>query len=171
MLRARLECSTYEGRLDTRLPASVLINCWFAVMGPQRPRGLQEMYGVNPTYVKTSPNRMSKFFRPATSSEMADFKAVRGITKPYLLIVGARWPYKNYDILTAALASLPEHMHRSHLLVAVGPGERDGMTKLSYTSMEIKYLERISEDDLRAAYSAAEALIYPSRSVCSCVQI
>ena len=114
---------------------------------------------------------MSRFFRPASKGEVADFKAKYGINKRFFLIVGARWPYKNYGILIEALASLPQFMQRSHLLVAVGPGERDGMTKMSYTAMSIKYLERISEDNLRAAYSAAEALIYPSRLNCSFVQV
>jgi len=113
---------------------------------------------------------MSTHFRPASKSEVVNFKAQYGISKPYLLIVGARWEYKNYAILKEALMLLPQHLLRSHMLVSVGPGFRDGETDMS-TSMETKYLERLSEDDLRAVYSAAEVLIYPSRSACSCVNV
>jgi hypothetical protein len=49
-------------------------------------------------YVATSDNRMSGIFSPRPPEVIDAFKRKKGIKKPYFLVVGARYGYKNYGI-------------------------------------------------------------------------
>merc|ERR1711871_858801 len=87
---------------------------WLRIRDTQRANGflsvseattkdLVELYNVSTSYVSTSWNRISTNYKPACATEVADFKRMYGISKPYIAVVGARYEYKNYGILWQAL--------------------------------------------------------------------
>jgi glycosyltransferase involved in cell wall biosynthesis len=87
------------------------------------------------------------------------------LEKPYLLYVGARWRYKNFDNLLQAYADAPWIRHNFNL-VCFGGGSFDAdeiqrMVALGLTTAQVI---QVNGDDqaLVQAYEAAAAFVYPS---------
>jgi glycosyltransferase involved in cell wall biosynthesis len=89
----------------------------------------------------------------------------RNTEKPYLLYVGARWRYKNFDNLLQAYAD--SAWLRSHFdLVCFGGGGFDAdevqrMAALGLTSAQVRQVNG-NDRALVQAYEAAAAFVYPS---------
>jgi UDP-glucuronate 4-epimerase len=103
-------------------------------------------------------------FGVAEPDEIAEFRRRHNLTKPYLLTVGDRsglGGYKNGKLIFQALAQLPEA--EDYDLILVG-GQQEIEPEL--VSIKIKsrvHHLRLSDHDLKCAYSGAVALLYPSR--------
>lgn len=110
--------------------------------------------------VRVSHNGVSDKFYPSNNEEIKLFRLQYNITKPYYLFVGPRNLYKNAIQLFNAFAILPDKeeycvvctrgTHLEDEFAILAPGDSVVMT------------DRLSDDQLRAAYSGATALVYPS---------
>lgn len=102
-------------------------------------------------------------FFPASSDEIAQFKQEFAIKKPYLMVVGERIGvsgYKNAQLLFKALSQ--SSTAQDVELVCIG-GSPDLEPELVALSKDISvHLLRLTDASLRAAYSGALALVYPS---------
>lgn len=103
----------------------------------------------------------SPVFHPPAPEEIADVKSRMGIKRPYFLTVGYRHDYKNGRLFFEALASLPDP--KACEVVCVG-GLPELEPEFANLVPGVKvHMVRLSDDDLRAAYGGAAALVYPSR--------
>ena len=102
-------------------------------------------------------------FSPASSEEIEVFKSEFGIAKPYFLLVGERigWKgYKNGLLFFKAFSQI--HSSSEFEIVCTG-GAPTLEEELKAYSRETKvHLLRLSDEQLRCAYSGAVALVYPS---------
>ncbi len=98
-------------------------------------------------------------FHPALPEELAAFKAKHRLDRPYFLMVGGRSTYKNALPALRAFAESPlwRHMH----MVFAGGGPPDEQEQ-AIVGASLRSLGQVDDDDLRRAFSGAEALVYPS---------
>lgn len=106
---------------------------------------------------------LSPDFHPATTNEILAFKEKFNITKPYFVVIGERvglYHYKNVRLLYQALHHLPNRTDYSVLCVGGQPQlEQD----LRVWAPDVtSHMVRLSDEELRIAYSGAIALVYPS---------
>lgn len=97
---------------------------------------------------------------PATQEEVERFKTKYGISKPYFILVGSRSGYKNGELFFQGF----EKLYNKHGFDIVCTGfdlefEDEFRT---YTSGSTVYMLPLSDVELRAAYSGAVALVFPS---------
>jgi glycosyltransferase involved in cell wall biosynthesis len=102
---------------------------------------------------------VDKHFQPASLKQVAQFKTNWGITKPYFLIVGTRFQYKNILLFLLAFQDLPNREDFSIVCVGGGTLEEHFQAFARQFSM---HMLNLSDQELATAYSGAEALIYPS---------
>jgi glycosyltransferase involved in cell wall biosynthesis len=84
--------------------------------------------------------------------------------KPYLLFVGARGGYKNFEALLTAYAASPR-LQQAFDLVCFGGGAATPSEQQRIAFLEVGQHVRFvsgADDDLRAYYDGARLLIYPS---------
>jgi glycosyltransferase involved in cell wall biosynthesis len=112
--------------------------------------------------VKVAYHGVDPIFHPANPQEIDDFKDKYKIAKPYFLVVGLRSGYKNVMLLFQSFAKLENK--ESFAIVCVGGGEELEDELVPYVSEKNIYLlPHIEDNDLRLAYTAAVALVYPSK--------
>ncbi len=101
-------------------------------------------------------NGLEERFKPVPESERLPVLARYGITFPYVLTVGTRWPRKNVGLAIEAMALLPSEI--PHRLVLAG---RYGWGALPSHSRvyEVGY---VPDEDLPALYSGASLYLCPS---------
>jgi glycosyltransferase involved in cell wall biosynthesis/Flp pilus assembly protein TadD/GT2 family glycosyltransferase len=103
-------------------------------------------------------------FSPASSNQIENFKSKHGISKPYFVLVGERmgwYGYKNTILFFKAFTQLANKFDLE--IVCIG-GKSILEPDLSvYVSGSTVHLVRLTDDELRAAYSGALALVYPSK--------
>jgi glycosyltransferase involved in cell wall biosynthesis len=103
-------------------------------------------------------------FGVADSETIAEFRERHGLTKPYLLGVGDRTGvdgYKNGLLIFKALAEMPEAEDFDLLLIGGRSEIEPELAALQIKSRTVHL--RLSDSDLKSAYSGAAALVYPSR--------
>lgn len=101
------------------------------------------------------------FFGPATPAEIEDLRARGALPRTFYVYVGCRDNYKNGRLLFRALAVLPDRDECGVLCVGGGPHlEAEFAPLIGNAAVRIAAL---SDEDLRIAYSAATALVFPSR--------
>jgi glycosyltransferase involved in cell wall biosynthesis len=103
-------------------------------------------------------------FRPAAVVEIEQWRTQRGLAKPYFLLVGSRNGvngYKNARLFFEAFAQLPQR--RRYAVVCVGGDAVLEPAFQPFVGDAEVHLWDLSDDELRAAYSGAVALAYPSR--------
>lgn len=105
-------------------------------------------------------------FKPVQDEEMkSSFRREHGLSRPYFLYVGRRAGYKNFQMLLRAFTQCP--CRYDFMLVAVG-GEprispREAQMFEGYNLSDcVKFLERLSMDELILAYGNAHAFVMPS---------
>jgi len=84
--------------------------------------------------------------------------------RPYLLFVGSRWPYKQFGYVVRALGSLPALQDYS-LVVAGGSAfsaDENALIQESGLGDRLHKLSFVSDARMRALYSRADLLVYPS---------
>lgn len=88
----------------------------------------------------------------------------RNINKPYLLYVGDRRAYKNFEIMLKVF-SVDETLKKEFILVCFGGGEFTKTEKrkiIEYGLSEIVQQVSGTDDKLATMYKYAEAFVYPS---------
>jgi len=103
-------------------------------------------------------------FAPASDEEIAAFRSSHDLSLPYFLVVGERRGfdgYKNVTLLFDAFRAWPAA--GDHEIVCVG-GQHELEPELRVAAPRAR-ARRLSlgDDELRLAYSGAEALVFPSR--------
>ena len=104
---------------------------------------------------------ISSSFYPAPISEIIQFKAKYGINKPYFLLVGAGSDYKNAILFFQGFAQLTSKTGFD--VVCTGTGYLLGTEFRELAAGSIVHSLYLSDEELRAAYSGATALVYPSK--------
>jgi glycosyltransferase involved in cell wall biosynthesis len=95
------------------------------------------------------------WIKPVDRAEAkARVKAVFGEQGPYLLSVGTRWARKNQELAVAAVEGLPANLPHRLLMAGKNPAP--------FTGSRVRGLGYVSEEDLCALYSGAEAFLFPS---------
>ena len=119
--------------------------------------------------LQTDPNSVSVAhcgvaggFHPANQPETRRFKKKYALHQPYFLLVGSRDDYKNCAVFFRALAQWPGREGVQVFAVGGKPG-RSAEEAAAAPGCRFTEAAWLSDDDLRAAYSGALALIYPSR--------
>ncbi len=98
-------------------------------------------------------------FKPASVTNLAEFRAKYGITKPYF-VIGSPGGYKNTELFLKAFAQLPT---KSGFDIIVTGGHVMSEEYRQYTfGSNVHYL-RMDDFELSLAYSGATALVYPSK--------
>jgi len=99
-------------------------------------------------------------FTPARLDEVNNFRTKYGISKPYFMLVGTGG-YKNTELFLQAFAQL--YSKQGFEIVCTGSGSLLADEWRSYTSGSVVHMLQLSDEELRAAYSGAVALVYPSK--------
>jgi len=99
-------------------------------------------------------------FLPARVEEVNAFKMKYGIFKPYFLIVGTGG-YKNTILFFQAFAQL--YAKQGFDVVCTGSGGILRDEYRTYASGSVVHMLQLSDQELKAAYSGAVALVYPSK--------
>ena len=93
------------------------------------------------------------------AAAVEQFKATYGIDRPYVLLVGRRGLYKNARALYQAWPLW--NAHTSAMVVAIG-GEAPTVDDLAFAQQYPWLRIEPTDSELAAAYSGAQALVYPS---------
>jgi glycosyltransferase involved in cell wall biosynthesis len=105
-----------------------------------------------------------RFFRPPRA-DIDRFRSANGLTdRTYAIMAGERFGvggYKNASLAFRALADLPES-HAMALVCVGGAREIEPTLRALAPKLEVLRLS-LGDDDLRAAYAGAHALLYPSK--------
>ncbi|MBN2143428.1 MAG: glycosyltransferase family 4 protein [Candidatus Aureabacteria bacterium] len=100
-------------------------------------------------------------FYPDNPKSREQFRNKYKLRKPYSLFIGGRYGYKNGKLFFKALSLLPKP--RNMEAVCVG-----GLSELEPEFKKFKrqfpiHLLKLGNEELRAAYSGAQCLVYPSK--------
>jgi glycosyltransferase involved in cell wall biosynthesis len=125
-----------------------------------------ERFPLTTGRIRVVPEAPSAVFRPASDEEVAEALARHGVEPPYLLCVGTGEPNKRAVDAVRALPLLLEQGLDCRLALAGNPGrltlplareaERLGV------GGRVRFLGYVTDDDLRALYTGAVALVFPS---------
>jgi glycosyltransferase involved in cell wall biosynthesis len=102
-----------------------------------------------------------KIFSPATPEEINRFRERYVISKPYFILVGSRGGYKNPILFFKAFAQLGTR--QDFEIVCTGNGSFSEELRDYTSGSNVVHVLQLSDEDLRAAYSGAIALVYPSK--------
>lgn len=118
---------------------------------------------IKPDQIQVAHCGVSAAFQPATPAEIAIFKTKYGITKPYFMIVGAGGgveSYKNAKLFFEAFATLPTKT--GFEVLCTGPSTIHDVFREATCGTQLHTL-KLSDEELRIAYSGAVATVYPSK--------
>lgn len=101
----------------------------------------------------------STFFT-ASIEEINSFRTKYGISRPYFIVVGTGG-YKNTILFFQAFAQL--YSKHGFDIVCTGSGSILEAEFRAYTSGSVVHMLQLSDEELKAAYSGAVALVYPSK--------
>jgi len=124
-------------------------------------KDLLEFYDVDAAKTRVIYHGLHRL--PASATNPARLRPP--LPKEYLLFVGSRAPYKNFDNLLRAFRATG--LHKSMQLLVVGGGpltrtERELAQKLEVVGRLVVF-PRPADELLAEAYTAANLLVYPSR--------
>ena len=116
---------------------------------------------ISPELVTVAYNGVKSTFSPASLEEVNCFKTKYAISKPYFLLVGVGGGYKNTILFFQAFAQL--FSRQGFEIVCTGSGSLLDPDYRTYTSGSVVHMFQLTDEELRAAYSGAVALVYPSK--------
>lgn len=132
-------------------------------------RMILEHLGGNESKISVIHRYASPIFTPMPQHEAKGIvRKQLGLCRDYFLFVGSPKPHKNLPVLFEAFARQRSTPHRTHELVIIGkdknnePALRTLAVQLGI-DQQVRWIESVSDELLRACYSAAEATILPSR--------
>ena len=114
--------------------------------------------------VTVAPCGIQPVFSPATSENITEFKSKYNILKPYFLLVGERCGfngYKNALLFFQAFSQLGQEQELEIVCVG-GQPELESQLKI-YVNNSRVHLLRLTDEELRVAYSGAIALVHVSK--------
>jgi len=141
-----------------------------AVLTPsqQTARDLMRVYRVDPARLHVIPHGLNPVFRPAAPAAVQTVLARLGVRPPFVLCVSAQVERKNLVRLLAAFDRVRRARVRPDLTLAlVGPpGNASLRVQQTIARFDLQAdvccLPRVTDSDLAALYSGAEAFAFPS---------
>jgi glycosyltransferase involved in cell wall biosynthesis len=128
-------------------------------------RDLCEVYDVDPAKVAAIPNGVGSAFRPVEGAK-EHVRQRFGISRPYVLCVGALQPRKNIPLAIEAYARLVGKGTDCELVVAGGDrgGRLDVLDAILRTRLtgRVHLVGRVEDEELPPLYTGARALLFPS---------
>lgn len=103
---------------------------------------------------------VSSTYTPATLEEIQQFRTKYGIYKPYFILVGISTGYKNGELFFKAFSQLSTA--QGFELVCTGISAFFMSEFRQYTAGVVVHTLNLNDQELKAAYSGAVALVYPS---------
>lgn len=119
------------------------------------------LYELDADKVHVVPNACSDIFRRLDST---DLPASIQIEQPFLLYIGNRARYKNFDLLAKAYSLWPRRKEVTLVLVGARPiseSEQQLMAELAIAK-QVKLLKYVNDETLCCLYNSAVAFVYPS---------
>lgn len=137
----------------------------YLTISEQTARDLVEFFPAIPRdRVTVAPCGIQPEFMPTPPAEITAFKSKYRLSKPYFLWVGSRTNinnYKNAILFFQAFSQLPNRQEFDILCVG---GEAQFESEFQpYVTDTLVHLFKLSDPELRLAYSGATALIYTSK--------
>ena len=122
-------------------------------------RDVQDYYGISSDRTFVVPLAHSEMFRPSDNESNAD-----GDTRPFLLYVGRRAYYKNFDLLLDAYSSWTSRNDVDLIVVGDRNWTREEEQRLAELKLgeRVRLLTDIDDEQLRRLYGRATAFVYPS---------
>lgn len=124
-------------------------------------KDLLHFCGVNADSVYVASNACSDIFR---KSRTDDNEVEIPLTQPFLLYVGSRARYKNFDLLIRAYSKWPQHEEINLLFVGGRPwsqAEQQALVELKI-QYSVKLLRDVDDRTLCYFYNKAVGFVYPS---------
>ncbi len=116
---------------------------------------------ISPQSVTVAHCGVKDIFSPASPDEIARFKTKYGISKPYFIGAGIGNGYKNSGLFFKAISQLCSR--GGFELVCTGSGGLLSPEFREYAAGIVVHMLQLNDEELRAAYSGAVALAYPSK--------
>jgi len=116
---------------------------------------------IAPDLVTVAYCGVSKKFSPASPEEIEHLKIKYNLSKPYFMMVGAAGGHKNAPLFLQAFAQLPNHPEFDIVCTVHSALTKDEFEP--YTSGSTVHKLPLSDEELKAAFSGAVALVYPSQ--------
>jgi len=132
-------------------------------------RGLLDAFKLDPANVRVLYPAPESLFSPLDKGDAAKYIADKyGVSSNYICTVGTIEPRKNIPRLVKAIKLLRDRGGFSHQLLIAGPpgwtcaGIYDCVSQVALTELEVRFLGRVPDEDLRALYAGAALFVYPS---------
>jgi hypothetical protein len=116
---------------------------------------------ISPESITLAYNGVSNNFFSEKSEKITDFKLKYGIAKPYFLLIGSRRRTKNAILFFQAFAQLATKSGFD--IICTGSNTLLEVQYREYTVGSTVHMLQLNDNELRAAYSGAIALVYPSQ--------
>ncbi|MEG4231952.1 FkbM family methyltransferase [Microcoleus sp. Pol11C3] len=116
---------------------------------------------IAPELVTVAHCGVPKNLSPASPEEIESFKIKYNLSKPYFMMVGAAGGHKNAPLFLEAFAQLPNQPEFDIVCTAHSALTKDEFEP--YTSGSTVHKLPLSDEELKAAFSGAVALVYPSQ--------
>jgi cephalosporin hydroxylase/glycosyltransferase involved in cell wall biosynthesis/SAM-dependent methyltransferase len=116
---------------------------------------------IAPELVTVAHCGVPKNLSPASPEEIESFKIKYNLSKPYFMMVGAAGGHKNAPLFLQAFAQLPNQTEFDIVCTAHSALTKDEFEP--YTSGSTVHKLPLSDEELKAAFSGAVALVYPSQ--------
>lgn len=124
-------------------------------------RDVQNIYGIAPEKTHVVPLAAAEFFRPVPIGDGGQRQLA---ARPFLLYVGTRNHYKNFESLITAYANWRSRQDVDLVVVSDVPWTTEENRRLLELNIEarVQLLHNISDEDLRHLYNEALMFVYPS---------
>ncbi|MEG4454186.1 FkbM family methyltransferase [Microcoleus sp. N9_A1] len=116
---------------------------------------------IAPDLVTVAHCGVTKNLSPASPDEIENFKIKYNLSKPYFMMVGAAGGHKNAPLFLQAFAQLPNQPEFDIVCTFHSALTKDEFEP--YTSGSTVHKLPLSDEELKAAFSGAVALVYPSQ--------
>ncbi|MDW2980347.1 glycosyltransferase family 1 protein [Rhodanobacter sp. KK11] len=139
-----------------------------ACVSMQTAKELQRVAGLSEDRLTVVPNALNYPYRSMPAAEVKPYLDALGLepNQAFFLHVGGNQWYKNRPGVLRLFAELVQHpAYRSHRLVMAGkPWTEEMRLLVASLKLDGRVVERVevSNEQLRALYSSAEALLFPS---------
>jgi hypothetical protein len=126
-------------------------------------RGIANSLRIAPQRISAVPQGLAPFDAPASVTDVCAALSTLGVTRPYALVPGAGDARKNVPFAESVVALSARSTDETLTLVAFGDARRHvhGRTA-SAGGMATVRVGRVSDDQLRALYTGAAAVLCPS---------
>lgn len=157
--------NTFSGRIFMKRKKKVVESADHVIcISEQTKKDLQEKYNIPKEKISVVHHGVSAtFFEKPTESELQVTLQTHSITKPFVLFVGTRGAYKNFEAFISAFATWK---NKDVEVVVVGGGAFSKPEQQLVEVLKIKErvhaLGNVTDEELRNLYTSAKALVFPT---------